>query len=543
MGHLMFYLAAVAACLLWSAAFVAAAARVTRPWPRRLLVAVAVVVPVLALAPWVASTAGLAAIGLPANWFVPTFTAFVSALVGGAWIAVAGLSRRSAAGAAAAAWPAAGLAAGFVLAKACAYGTLLFIDNAVTAEGRMLRMEAAQMMAAALPPAPAAADDAAPLYLRAFAALEADTTLREADSPAANPQTADVSSPAVAAILARHAATLDLLRRAADRPGCRFVRDWSRPSIDMFLPEAQSLRRAARLLALAARSEAAAEDAATSLADVVRIHRIGMHVATEPILVSGLVGQAIDTLALQALADVLPRLTSRELPLLNAVPLRDFAETPVSYQRAFLGEEAFGLATLADLADGAPTFLRSLNGAQELAPPSHEPLSLLYRCFLLPADIAGYRGILRRYQSLFASSPPGRPFAEIRDETVGIVDEVKSRRSGIFAVFLAPALTQVVTSQARNQALHAAATVLVAATRARLHTGSLPESAADLVPERLAALPIDPFTTDATLRSKTTDDAWVVYSVGPDGEDDGGPMPPDADPVEGNDDVGLRMAR
>jgi len=34
---------------------------------------------------------------------------------------------------------------------------------------------------------------------------------------------------------------------------------------------------------------------------------------------------------------------------------------------------------------------------------------------------------------------------------------------------------------------------------------------------------------------------WMVYSVGPDGEDDGGPTAPGAEKVEGNDDVGLRM--
>jgi hypothetical protein len=38
----------------------------------------------------------------------------------------------------------------------------------------------------------------------------------------------------------------------------------------------------------------------------------------------------------------------------------------------------------------------------------------------------------------------------------------------------------------------------------------------------------------------------LVYSVGPDGEDDGGPVTPSpaagTDTVEGNDDVGLRMA-
>ena len=41
---------------------------------------------------------------------------------------------------------------------------------------------------------------------------------------------------------------------------------------------------------------------------------------------------------------------------------------------------------------------------------------------------------------------------------------------------------------------------------------------------------------------KTGADSWLVYSVGPDGEDDGGPVPAGAKPVEGNDDVGLRLA-
>ena len=172
MGHFFFYLAVVAACLLWSAAFTAVAARTRPGWIRRVLIAVAVAVPVLALLPWVVTTALLAFVArLETNWFAPTLTACLSAVIGGAWIARAGLTPRAAP--AAAAWPIVGLAAMFVLAKAVAAGTLLFIDNAVAAEGRMLRVEAAQVMAAALPPAPAPDDNAAPLYLRAFAKLAA----------------------------------------------------------------------------------------------------------------------------------------------------------------------------------------------------------------------------------------------------------------------------------------------------------------------------------------------------------------------------------
>ena len=62
-----------------------------------------------------------------------------------------------------------------------------------------------------------------------------------------------------------------------------------------------------------------------------------------------------------------------------------------------------------------------------------------------------------------------------------------------------------------------------------------------LVPARLPSVPRDPFTTDAPLHLKATSEELLIWSVGPDGEDDGGPQPPDAEHDAGNDDIGLRM--
>jgi hypothetical protein len=59
MGYLCFYLAVVAACLLWSAVFTAAA-RTRVGWIRRMLVAVAIAVPALSLLPWIYATAMMA---------------------------------------------------------------------------------------------------------------------------------------------------------------------------------------------------------------------------------------------------------------------------------------------------------------------------------------------------------------------------------------------------------------------------------------------------------------------------------------------------
>jgi hypothetical protein len=70
----------------------------------------------------------------------------------------------------------------------------------------------------------------------------------------------------------------------------------------------------------------------------------------------------------------------------------------------------------------------------------------------------------------------------------------------------------------------------------------VPETFDELAAQLVPPASRDPFTADQPLVMKRTDDALLVYSIGPDGEDDGGPVAPGADKVEGNDDVGLRMA-
>jgi hypothetical protein len=551
MGHFFFFVFVVASCLLWSAAWTAAAARTQRRWLRRLLEAVAWSVPVAALVPFVVFTAFLAFWKpMPTNWFGPTLTAFLSALIGGAWIVWAGLARANSKPLRAEAdpvppaahWPVVGLVALFLLAKAVAGGTLLILDNAVAAQAPYLRLEAAQLMQANLPPAVPDSQNAAPLYRQAFAALDADPASKDQDSPLTTATTIDVSTPAVAEVLARHAATLDLLRRAADRDTCRFQRDWTRPSFDMLLPEMQSLRTAARLLVLDARREAADGNTADALRDVARIQRIGRHAASEPILISNLVGIAIDTMALETLAQVLPTLRKSDLAALDSSDIRDLVTTPPAMAGHYYGEEAFGLSTFADMTDsrfGVANVLELVaNQPQRPFLSRILPLTLLYRVFLLEADLAGYRSIMRKYQQLAAGS---EPYPEVKKKTDAMEKEFRDRSPGMMSSLIVPALGGVFRAQAQDVARQRAASALVAATRQRLETGTTPTTFEELSTKLVPPAARDPFTADHSLLTKRTDDAVVVYSVGPDGEDDGGPAA-GADKIEGNDDVGLRMA-
>jgi len=552
MGHFLFFVFVVASCLLWSAACTAAAARARRPWLRLLLEAVAVLAPVVALAPFVAFTGFLAfSKHLPNNWFGPTLATFLSAFIGGTWIVWAGLARTNAKPLRfssepvplAARWPVVGLAAAFVMAKVVSFGTLLIIDNAVAAQAPYLRLEAAQLMQTNLPPAVTDLQNAAPLYQQAIAVLDADPALKDQDSPLSTATTIDVASPEVIDLLARHAAALDLIRRAADRDTCRFQRDWTRPSFDMLLPEMQSLRNAARLLVLETRREAADGNAEDALRDVARIQRIGRHAASEPILISNLVGIAIDTMALETLAQVLPTLRKSDLATLDAPEIRDLIATPPTMASHFYGEEAFGLSIFADLADnqlGVPN-IYDLGGNTRPQPWLFRilPLSLLYRVFFLPADLAGYRSIMGKYQSA-ASRSESYPDLTKRidaDET-----EIRDRSPGMLSSMIVPALPAVFKAQTRSIANHHAALALVAATKERLETGAVPETFDELAVQLVPSASRDPFTADQPLVMKQTDDALLIYSIGPDGEDDGGPVAPGADKVEGNDDIGLRMA-
>jgi hypothetical protein len=551
MGYFAFFLLITAASLLWSAACTAAAVRSERSRTRGLWLFLALALPVLALLPFLAETAYLAfGIFLHPNWFGPVLTVLLSALIGGIWITRAGMGSVSPSNAALASrWPVVGLFGLAILAKAVSFGTLLILDNAVAAEARAMRVEAAAMMQAALPPAVADSENAAKLYEQAAATMAEDTKIWAADAPI-NRVNPEVAGAAVTDLLSRHAATLDTIRRAADRDNCRFTRDWTRPSIDMLLPELQSLRLAGRFLALAARRAAAEGRFDEAIVDTVRIQKIGRHAATEPIMISQLVGTALDAVALDTLADILPALGPDDLGRLDAPAVHDLVGPPPSIFRGFIGEEAFGLSTFADFADARINVdgLWQLTGNADLAPGTFSrwvsaPASLLFRVFLLPFDIASHRRMMHDYRQLTAMNF-ARPqqFAEQQKQIEAIEAGLqKEQRAGLVSATIKPAMAQVFRSQTLSIARHRAAAALVAATKRRLETGTLPESLDALIPDKLPTLPRDPFTTDAPLRLKATPEEFLVWSVGPDGEDDGGPQKDGEEQDTSNDDVGLRM--
>ena len=542
MGHVLFFLFAGAAGLLWTAACTAAAARVERGWLKALLAAVGAGLPVIALLPIVASSWWLAfGLRMQSNWFPQVFTVLVSLLMGGAWIVRGGLTPRDGGEPPAARWPLIGLIALAVIAAAVTAGVLLILDNAVVAQAPYLRLEAANLMQANLPPAVADDENAAALHLQAGAAIAADKEFGADGSPISCE--GDVMREAVTAFLARHAATLDLVRRAADRDACRFTRDWSRPSIDMILSEVQTFRGEGRLLSLAARRAAAEGRHADALADIIRIQRLSRHAAAEPILISYLVGIALDREALMALVDLLPRLGADDAALLDSPKVRDLVGRPLDLLPALYGEEAFGLATFAGFVDGRMTTHELMGPDQASGACGNFDLGPGFRVFHLSGDLDGYRRMMHAFQQLAANREASTNYAETRRRAEALEKSLADHPPGVLSRLVVPAVTSVFQTRARSEALHRAAAVLVAATKQRLATGILPLEPAAFDGPAPFVMPADPLAeASAPLLMKRSDDGFAVYSVGPDGHDDGGPVPSGEEAAEGNDDVGLVMA-
>jgi hypothetical protein len=308
----------------------------------------------------------------------------------------------------------------------------------------------------------------------------------------------------------------------------------------MILSEVSTMRGEGRLLALAARRAAAEGRSADALADVVRLHRVARQAAAEPILVSYLVGAALDHQAIATLAEVLPRLGADDAPLLESPAVRDLVGRPMELLPALYGEEAFGLTMFAGFADGRMASAEVFD--RESASATVCDVGPIFRVFFLEGDIAGYRKTMHRFQQLAASRDVLDYVAFTKKQTDAIEREFADHPPGVLSSLVVPAVGGMFRARIRNEAEHRAAAVLVAATKQRLATGSLPTKAAAFVDAPHFTIPVDPFAgagTPLTIRRRQAE--LAVYSLGPDGEDDGGPPRADGERPEGNDDIGFAM--
>lgn len=514
MSYGLLWVEGLAIALLWVATWAAVAARLRRRGRAAILLVVTVGAMLLPFGFFVLLSATLKSHGLQENWLAYTLSLFIACGVGATVILIRarrrpepGLPR------AAATWPRGGLA--LALAAVIALDAMTFwnMDLAVHGEAATVRTEAGAMLLAVAPPQVEDERNAAILYEKAFARLKSDKSLADADSPL-EAEAPDVTGPAVAQLLARHAVTLRLLRQAASMPGCRFEHDYARPSMSMLLPELSGERTAAKLLRLDARDAAASKDPRRAVDDVNALFRLSRAAGSAPVAVTGLVQIALDRMGVHTLEDVLPSLGARELSELR---IGDPASLGRLARRSLQGEEAFGLSVFSDLASGGLTIQQIAGSPQHTAEPDPSdlpPIPLLMRVFAMPSDMRAYQRYMESCQAR-AEQPFASTTERDREATLA------AAHHGLLTSIILPAMDRFLFQAAQAKAAHAAAYVGVAAERYHLDHGSFPPSLDALVPQYLDDLPLDPFD-NAPLKFRVRGGDLLVYSIGPDRKDDGG---------------------
>lgn len=320
--------------------------------------------------------------------------------------------------------------------------------------------------------------------------------------------------------LAKYQRSLEGMHRAARLGGqARYPTNFAN-GISMLLPHVQQLRAAARLLELEAVVHAHRGRPTAAVDSVEAMFAAARSIEQEPILISQLVRMALDGVARQRIAWLLSSdvLDDDQLARLEA-GLAAIDYHP-SFRRALLGERVIGLQTFAD-----PSLMGRDYSVLRFAP-------------LPAADQALYLQMLA--QSIAAADKRGaareRAIEQVDLHLKKLAGSVGGKLRYPITFLTLPSLEAFAVAISRNEAERDATRMAVAIERFRRVHGSVPSKLEVLVPQLIAVVPIDPFSSRPLVYRPTTSE-YLVYSIGSNGVDDGG----ENDPAKLTDDLVVRV--
>jgi hypothetical protein len=310
----------------------------------------------------------------------------------------------------------------------------------------------------------------------------------------------------------------------AVREGAR-KKDYRFPVLDkpdeplsiILLPEGLPKRTLSRLLIVQGKYLEYQRKYREALDTYLVVTRMGYHLSRDPMLISGLIGLAVDSLSTEAIEGCILR-NDLSIPTLT-----DFLEkldavgsAAQNYEIAMEGEKAFCLIGVDELLEeGEKFFLCDLESGNWVS--SNVLLAVLGRSVGMRAII---RSDVRRYWSW-------------RDKWDGLPDHIALREENRLAdkiieemlPWSVGKLTLRGLSRARivfvrAKAVRAVLTTEVALEVFKRRSGYYPQRL-DQLKDILERVPMDPFTNE-TLKYKRTENGYIVYSVGEDLADDGG---------------------
>lgn len=368
------------------------------------------------------------------------------------------------------------------------------------------------------------------------------------DKAAERPWTAE-EFPTVAKWLESNRVPLDRAVEASRRP--RFYsplipgpRERTSPVMACLLPAEQSLRTVVKGLVARALLRVGAGETEAAWEDLQACHRWARLVGQGPFAIGGLVGIACETVACRGGA-----ILAHHAPLTRDQAERFLADwrslppLPAMSDKLAFAERLSFLDAVTFIADGGTSVVERWSRARNPEVPMSPRMPLILRSVVIDWNDVLRRGNQWYDQLAEAARPRTRPEWLRRmdriDAEIGRMkasanppnprrfsspnDPEATRRMGlIMTVLLTPAVRQVREAEDRGTNWRQLAHLSLALAAYRGEHGEHPDNLSQLVPKFLDVLPKDMYNGNADYRYQLTGPGYRLYSVGPNGQDDGG---------------------
>lgn len=323
----------------------------------------------------------------------------------------------------------------------------------------------------------------------------------------------------------------ELVRKAAGMQRCQmpYFGDPNTSIIAVLLPNLSHMRFLAKAMMVESRRLAAEGKADEALANQAATMRMGWHAAQGMTLIEDLVGVAVWALASRHMTDMVAR---RDLSLSELSEARRALEDQRNHlpsaRHGIRNEQRFGTAAVDEIASRPLRIPFSLGQIENFGVDGSNVVpadgwgrfekrlgQLIFPDRTIKAHMSAYYDKLATRAEHGPQSATARDFDEEREINAIPRWDVVSR-------VLLPSLARATTLSERLQADYALARGVVAIRRyMKLHDGKAPETLDEAIAGPVSESLTDPFSGEP-LQYRRTADGWVLYSIGPDLEDDGG---------------------
>ncbi len=348
------------------------------------------------------------------------------------------------------------------------------------------------------------------------------------------PKAVSPQSPAEDVLLALSRFDADLKgldEAAAQRPFSRFPVRYEN-GFSTLLPHFLPLRHANWVLLLRSTANLELGRGKEALKDTELGFRLSDSIKGEPLLISHLVRIALYRMNVQIVKEGLNRHAWDDTDLARLQELLGSADLLKEYQQAIRGERAYSTSGIETIMEN-DSALREVTGTQDFLTGKFMPRGWIHQNQLWAARW------LQDYMIPIVDPANRRVRPETAAKATDAMDEMLKQFTPytMFAKLMVPAVTKV---SIRTTEIHTQvdqAIIACALERFYVANKSYPETLPQLVPKHLATLPHDAITGEPMKYQRTTDGSYKLYSVGWDGQDNGG-LPALTDKPSRNEEAG-----